>query len=489
MKLDDLAWILEGRESTAEICTTNDPFQRIIGQDHAVTLVRSAITQRRHVLLCGEPGIGKSMLASAAFSLLPEPETEIVILPNLEQDSRPKVLVRRTEKNDIPNPYALNTIDEYVRPDDLPFDIAVRMGYRCPICNSLSLPSQELCIECDSPKRSDRSYESYQQYKSYSGLLRVFNIASEAALLEDWYIEDLDGHPFKVTYRREGLDNIRVLRTPLDHNEAEALTHSHSSMNVLVSYDSSRFVRVSGTSSTELLGDVRHDPYGGADDIGIAPHMRVIPGAIHEAHEGILYVDEIAALGILQKYLLTAMQERKYPISGHNPTSSGAAIRVDDVPCDFLLFASCNMEDLKFILPPLRSRIRGYGYEIMLNHWMPKTPQNANNLVRFIAQTVIEDRRIPHLSSEAVLSVLEIAKDIARRIDGQHNAFTLRLRELGGIIRISGDLAVQDGHNLVENSHVKKAEALSQGLTLLESRHPRNTNPNKEHSRYEDYFF
>lgn len=489
MNLDDLAWILEDKESTAEVTTTSDPFQRIIGQDHAATLVRSAVTQRRHVLLCGEPGIGKSMLASAAFSLLPTPQNEVVILPNPEQESRPKVFIRRAPQTSIPKGHSLGAIDEYVRPDDLPFDVAVKMGYRCPICNSLSLPSQELCIECDSPKRSDRSYDHYQEYKSFSGLLRVFNIAAEPALTEAYAIEEVSHQTFKVTYCRESLDNIRVLRTPLDQNEVNALANSPHQENILVPHDSSRFIRVSGTSPAELLGDVRHDPYGGAEGIGLAPHLRVIPGAIHEAHEGILYVDELAALGVFQKHLLTAMQERKYPISGHNPTSSGAAIRVDEVPCDFLLFASCNIEDLKSVLPPLRSRIRGYGYEIMLNHWMPQTPQNANHLIRFIAQTVLEDGRIPHLSSEAVLSVLEIAKDIARRIDGQHDAFTLRLRELGGIIRISGDLAVQDELNLVEKLHVKKAEALSQGLTSLESRHPRVVERNNEHSTYEDYFF
>ncbi|MHA2146655.1 MAG: ATP-binding protein, partial [Candidatus Thorarchaeota archaeon] len=69
--------ILDGLETTAQVETPSNPFQRIIGQEHAVSIVRSAVKQHRHVLLCGAPGIGKSMLAKAAYSLLDVPSEEI----------------------------------------------------------------------------------------------------------------------------------------------------------------------------------------------------------------------------------------------------------------------------------------------------------------------------------------------------------------------------------------------------------------------------
>jgi len=484
LKLEDLVSILDGKDSTAEVKTTDDPFQRIIGQDHAVTLVRSAIAQRRHVLLCGEPGIGKSMLANAAFSLLEKPKEEILIFPNPAQSNRPKPVLRLVSPSHPRGPVK-TPIAEYIRPDDLPFEVAVKMGYRCPNCGSLSLPSQSVCMDCDAPKLCDWSNDLTHRYRSFSGLLRVYDVECKTAMRE---VSLRDGLA-DVTFHRENYDSIRVIRQAIDSTNLETSSSLQGPVNVLVSKDTPRFVRISGASSVELLGDVRHDPYGGAEDIGVSPHMRVVPGAMHEAHEGILYVDELAALGPLQKHLLTAMQDRKYSISGHNPSSSGAAVRVDNVPCDFLLFASCNTEDLRGVLPPLRSRIRGYGYEILLNHWMDMNTQNANLLARFIAETVIEDGKIPHLSTSAALAVLQIAKEVAKKVDGQHNAFTLRLRELGGIVRISGDLAVQDNAALVQPEHVMRAEKLSKGLSSFEPKRLGFTGSAKEQTTYEDYFF
>jgi lon-related putative ATP-dependent protease len=254
---------------------------------------------------------------------------------------------------------------------------------------------------------------------------------------------------------------------------------------VLISRSSNRFIRVSGASPVELLGDVKHDPYGSAASLGLAAHHRVVPGAIHEAHEGILYIDEIAALGSYQSHLLTAMQDRIYSISGHNPLSSGAAVRVDDVPCDFILFASCNVENLVNILAPLRSRIRGYGYEIMLDSWIEKSEKTSNDIVRFVSQTVEEDGRIPHMTVKSLEIVLDIAEKMAYQMDEVKHAFTLRLRELGGLIRIAGDLAVQDDSEFVMPNHVNRASVLTRGITDENQYY----HGQKSESISKDYFF
>ena len=44
---------------------------QIIGQEEATETVKKAAKQRRNVLLIGEPGIGKSMLAKGIAELLP----------------------------------------------------------------------------------------------------------------------------------------------------------------------------------------------------------------------------------------------------------------------------------------------------------------------------------------------------------------------------------------------------------------------------------
>ena len=65
--------------------------------------------------------------------------------------------------------------------------------------------------------------------------------------------------------------------------------------------------------------------------------------------------DEISSLLFIQRYLLTA--GKKYSIVGRNPHSAGASVKVEDVPCDFILIAASSINDLGQILPPLRSRI------------------------------------------------------------------------------------------------------------------------------------
>jgi len=360
-----LKHVLDRFETTEDVLIPTDPLEKIIGQEHAVSLVRSAVAQRRHVLLCGVPGVGKSMLAKAAHTLLPPPSSEIIVQKNPSQPDRPIIKEEPLKKERFIEKIVVkhNPDISYTRPEDLPFEVAAQMGYRCVRCGALAIPSQSICMDCGCPKRTEMGGTP-----SYVGLLRELDVISEPALTTVNHIDTNGNH---VTFRRSFDDTIMVLcEEEIANQEDDAL--DESAMRVLVPGDATRFVHVSGFSPVELLGDVKHDPYGSAENLGQAAHMRVVPGAIHEAHQGILYIDEIASLGRYQKHLLTAMQDKAYPISGHNPQSSGASVRVDAVPCDFVLFAACNIEDLPAIIPPLRSRIRGYGYEIMLNSWMPK---------------------------------------------------------------------------------------------------------------------
>jgi predicted ATP-dependent protease len=473
---------LEGLESTAQVVASKDPFQRIIGQEHAVNIVKSAVKQRRHVLLCGAPGIGKSMLAKAAYSMLDPPKQEIRLRKNETQPDRPIVVISSHDseierENEIEKPSSYF----YLTPEKLPVDVSIKMGYRCQKCGSLSSPTELSCCDCGAAKRYD-----WTGNDSYHSLFRILDVVTEPALRTVTDLEDIGNISYHVTYERLDTNEIRMTRSKLGENASTEFLKLASLERVLVGRDTSRFIRVGGASHVELLGDVKHDPYGGAETLGLAAHLRVIPGAIHEAHEGILYIDEISALGPYQSHLLTAMQDHMYPISGHNPLSSGAAVRVDAVPCDFILFASCNLENISAILPALRSRIRGYGYEIMLMSWMKKSDENTNDIVRFISQTIEEDGKIPHFSMEAVEEVITVAEKMAFDYDGQRDALTLRLRELGGIVRIAGDLAVQDCALLAQPEHVKKAEVLSRGIDTVEI-HPSAIRVPETVNR--DYFF
>ncbi len=189
--------------------------------------------------------------------------------------------------------------------------------------------------------------------------------------------------------------------------------------------------------------------------LGTPPHLRVEPGMIHRANGGVLFLDEIATLSPKgQQELLTAMQEKKYSITGQSEMSSGAMTRTQPVPCDFVLVAAGNYEDLRKVHPALRSRIRGYGYEIYMNLDMPDSEENRAKLVQFVAQEVKKDGKIPHFGREAVDSIIFEARRRAER----KSKLTLKLRDLGGLVRAAGDIAKEKGHKLVEPEDVMQAK-------------------------------
>jgi len=187
-----------------------------------------------------------------------------------------------------------------------------------------------------------------------------------------------------------------------------------------------------------------------------------VAGMIHKAHLGVLFIDEIATLHPrTQQELLSALQEKKFPITGQSERSAGAMVRTEPVPCDFVLVAAGNMETLKDMHPALRSRIRGYGYEVYMNETMVDTKENRLKIARFVAQEVKrENGKIPHFSEEAVNAIIEEARKRANR----KGHLTLYLRGLGGLVRAAGDLAKEDKSELVQKKHVEEAKRLARTL-------------------------
>lgn len=195
--------------------------------------------------------------------------------------------------------------------------------------------------------------------------------------------------------------------------------------------------------------------------LGTPAHLRVEPGMIHRTHRGVLFLDEVASLSAKsQQELLTAMQEKKYSITGQSELSSGSMVRTEPVPCDFVLVASGNYEDLKKVHPALRSRIRGYGYEIYMNLDMPDSKENRGKIVQFVAQEVEKDGKIPHFSRNAVEEIIMEARKRAQR----KNRLTLKLRDLGGLVRAAGDIAKKKGKKLVSKQEVMEAKMSARTL-------------------------
>jgi len=220
------------------------------------------------------------------------------------------------------------------------------------------------------------------------------------------------------------------------------------------------FIDGTGSHAGALLGDVRHDPFqsGGLET---PAHDRVEGGAIHRAHGGVLFIDEINLLDQhSQQSLLTALQEGEFPITGQSERSSGAMVRTEPVPCRFIMISAGNLDAVQGMHPALRSRIRGYGYEVYMSESMEDNEENRQKYIRFIAQEVKNDGKIPHFDQSAIDEIIREA----RRRSNRKGHLTLKLRDIGGLIRVAGDIARQENAAFATAEHVISAKKTARSI-------------------------
>ena len=86
-------WISEvDITSTVDVPIPPKLVDQVIGQEAAAIVVRKAAEQRRHVIMVGEPGTGKSMLARSMTEFLPSEQLEdIMVYRNPEDENEPIV--------------------------------------------------------------------------------------------------------------------------------------------------------------------------------------------------------------------------------------------------------------------------------------------------------------------------------------------------------------------------------------------------------------
>jgi Lon-like ATP-dependent protease len=118
------------------------------------------------------------------------------------------------------------------------------------------------------------------------------------------------------------------------------------------------------------------------------------------------------------------------------------------------------MDAMENMHPALRDRVKGYGYEVYMEDTIDDTPEMRRRYARFVAQEVEKDGRLPHFGPDAVREVILEAK----RRAGRKDHLTLKLRDLGGLVRVSGDIAKSQGAETVTREHVLEAKKRSRSI-------------------------
>ncbi|MDD4482871.1 MAG: ATP-dependent protease LonB [Methanoregula sp.] len=388
--------VVEGASSQIEVPAKL--IDQVIGQERAVEVIKKAATQRRHVMMIGSPGTGKSMLAKAMAQLLPKEELQdILVYPNSDDSNNPII---RT--------------------------VAAGRGKQIVAAH-----------KAEAKKKI--------QFRNTLLLILIIGIIGYAFITYQWLMGVIAAAFVFLALR---------YTTPREEAMVPKLLVSNDAKSA------APFIDGTGSHAGALLGDVRHDPFqsGGLET---PAHDRVEAGAIHRSNGGVLFIDEINTLDPhSQQNLLTALQEGEFPITGQSERSSGAMVRTEPVPCKFVMVAAGNLDAIQGMHPALRSRIRGYGYEVYMADSMEDTPENREKYVRFIAQEVKNDGKIPHFDKSAID---EIIREAQRR-SNRKGHLTLKLRDMGGLIRVAGDIARQEGAALTTAAHVMTAKKTARSI-------------------------
>ncbi|MUV60547.1 ATP-dependent protease LonB [Halobacterium sp. CBA1126] len=395
---DDLLGGLEIPDTSA-IEVPDRLVDQVIGQSEARDIILRAAKQHRHVMMIGSPGTGKSMLAKAMSHLLPKESLQDVLVYNNPDDSNePKVRTVPAGKG-------------------------------------------EQIVEAHQEEARKRN-----QMRSFLMWIIILLVVGYALLIAHQpLLGVLAAGVIYLAFRYTDRGGDAMVPKLLINN-ADSQT--------------APFEDATGAHAGALLGDVRHDPFQ-SGGMGTPSHERVEAGAIQKAHKGVLFIDEINTLDVRsQQKLMTAIQEGEFSITGQSERSSGAMVQTEPVPCDFIMVASGNMDAMENMHPALRSRVRGYGYEVYMDDTIEDTPEMRRKFARFVAQEVERDGQLPHFDEDAVREVILEAK----RRAGRKDHLTLELRDLGGLVRVAGDIARSQGHDLTTRDDVLQAKKRSRSI-------------------------
>ncbi|MBI4983650.1 ATP-binding protein, partial [Candidatus Woesearchaeota archaeon] len=231
-------------KSTKEIRVPDKIIDQVIGQEEAVNMIRKAALQRRHVLLIGDPGTGKSMLGLALAELLPNSELkDLVSYHNPNDENNPLIKeFKAGEGREEVKRYLLESTRGMKSNNFLLFLVAI--------------------VTFIAPWWVRYHYQSDLMFTAFflGGMLFLAAFAIMMSMGQRMFKAPQDITPKLI------VDNFGKKQAP--------------------------FYDATGSHAGALLGDVLHDPFQ-SGGLGTPANLRVVAGMIHKAHMGVIFIDEI----------------------------------------------------------------------------------------------------------------------------------------------------------------------------------------------------
>jgi len=481
-------WLDENQITSTHniVIPPTNSFKRIIGQEKAINRARALVHKGRNLFLIGDPGVGKSMIGKAladtmtndSGKLRPSSESnkihDVLTTANKDNPDNPKIMLLDPGKGKeyIKNWTAIRVkeIELARNPPESKHSHESNSNSESWLETILSVCKMALIVVVvGGIMVLVKDILSGSDFKTIvSDLTEIwqilFNVGSFYIILYLW-MSIASGYSSQTGSKNNKggfMEMIKNLMMGSSQEEAqrEAPYLIISRKTVRYSDGSERaivpFIDASGASGITLTGGITHDPYD-TGRLSNPKHKRVTAGSVHQASGGILFIDEVATLPWeSQLALLTCMQDKEGTIKAglHTAGQTGRSIVTDPIPTDFIFMACGNFDSLhsKNLNSALRSRIIGNGYEVIMEGRMLDTDNNRRKFIQFITQEQRDDKCAP-LDRNALAFLIEEAKSRS----GNINYMTLKLRAFSGIIKAAGDIAHEQGVDMITEDIVKKA--------------------------------
>jgi lon-related putative ATP-dependent protease len=218
-------------------------------------------------------------------------------------------------------------------------------------------------------------------------------------------------------------------------------------------------INVSTTDSASLFGDIAWDPWQ-SGGLGTPTYLRATAGAIHKAHQKILYIDELKNLQERTAIeLLTILEDGEAPIKHHQTfgTTGTTAMIVETPPIKavFWLCAAANNDilfDPNSILnkiPALRDRFEHYGDIIYFRDEVEATPLNQMMVCQVIRDEIFRFN-LPPMEALGVKRII----DYIRTRASSTTKLKFMFRAVIDVIKKSAQLCWLEGDTVIREKHV-----------------------------------